>query len=264
MLDYKRVARGDISPPPLFALFSMVGLPCSNTPVFPTAAGEQDFIILKPNKMAIFNKGILGAFSGKAGSIVGSSWKGIAVMRSLPGKRTRRQTQIQIDQQEKFSMMVELFVGLAELLRDTFQPVGSQFSGYNAAIAFNIHRAIYGEASPFSLNYAEVFISKGSLLQVSAPSAEAAVANQLRFNWTNNAQPGMPIADEDKVTVAAYCPAKQQWVYAKSMTTRDSGTALLDTSVFAGEAVETWLLLHSKNGKRVSDSVYTGSVLLTP
>lgn len=36
--------------------------------------------------MGTIKKGILGGFSGKVGTVVGGSWKGISYMRSLPQK----------------------------------------------------------------------------------------------------------------------------------------------------------------------------------
>jgi len=36
--------------------------------------------------MGTYNKGILGAFYGKVGTVVGSTWRGKDVMRSLPRK----------------------------------------------------------------------------------------------------------------------------------------------------------------------------------
>jgi hypothetical protein len=36
--------------------------------------------------MGTIKQGILGGFSGKVGTVVGASWKGIAYMRSLPQK----------------------------------------------------------------------------------------------------------------------------------------------------------------------------------
>jgi hypothetical protein len=36
--------------------------------------------------MGTFNKGILGGFSGKVGTVVGFNWRGLDVMRSLPKK----------------------------------------------------------------------------------------------------------------------------------------------------------------------------------
>ena len=52
--------------------------------------------------MGIYKKGILGAFSGKVGNIVGSTWKGMQIIRitlrsaengesSLPAQKEQRQ-----------------------------------------------------------------------------------------------------------------------------------------------------------------------------
>jgi hypothetical protein len=38
--------------------------------------------------MATFEKGILGGFSGKVGTVIGGNWKGIDFMRSRANKRT--------------------------------------------------------------------------------------------------------------------------------------------------------------------------------
>ncbi len=38
--------------------------------------------------MGTISKGILGGFSGKVGTVVGGSWKGIDYMRSRSGRRT--------------------------------------------------------------------------------------------------------------------------------------------------------------------------------
>ena len=40
--------------------------------------------------MGTFVKGILGAFSGKVGTVVGSTWKGIPVMKSVVGTAKRQ------------------------------------------------------------------------------------------------------------------------------------------------------------------------------
>jgi hypothetical protein len=232
--------------------------------VFPTAAGEQHFITFKTNKMATFNKGILGGFTGKTGTVIGSNWKGRQVMRSLPGKKSRTSSADQRNQREKFSLMVRLFAGIADLLGVSFPAQSKTISGYNVAVSYNIHRAITGDATPFGLNYAEISIAKGNLISVPAPAAEAESGGGVRFSWTNNAQPGMPIKDEDTVTVAAYCPAADQWVYAQNVALRSDESVVLDTSVFGAETVETYLFLCSADGKRISDSVYTGSLLLTP
>ncbi len=74
--------------------------------------------------MAIFSKGILGGFSGKVGNVVGSTWRGKDVLRSLPTKRNRVATQSQLDQQEKFSMVMKFMTSMTALLNTTFKAYG--------------------------------------------------------------------------------------------------------------------------------------------
>lgn len=52
--------------------------------------------------MGTYNKGILGAFSGKVGPVVGANWKGMD-MRSFPKKTRRAPTENQLLQRLKFT-----------------------------------------------------------------------------------------------------------------------------------------------------------------
>ena len=56
--------------------------------------------------MGTFEKGYLGGFSGKVGTAVGSSWKGLNVLRSNPpSKRKGQPTEAQLQRQAKFSLI---------------------------------------------------------------------------------------------------------------------------------------------------------------
>jgi len=44
---------------------------------------KTDFHILNFSIMSTIKQGISGGFSGKTGTVIGSSWKGIAVMRGI-------------------------------------------------------------------------------------------------------------------------------------------------------------------------------------
>ena len=54
--------------------------------------------------MATFEKGILGGFSGKVGTVIGGNWKGIDYMRSKSSKRSFIPSQKQLEQQLKFAL----------------------------------------------------------------------------------------------------------------------------------------------------------------
>lgn len=213
--------------------------------------------------MSTFNKGILGAFSGKTGSVVGATWKGRPVMRSLPAKSSKPKTQAQLDQQEKFSLAVNLLAGMAELLKTSFKSYTTHVSGFNAAVSYNIRRAITGAASPFSIDYSLVQVGLGGLTNASAPTATAVAGNAVKFDWLDNSGTGKALGTDIPVLVA-FCPETGRSVYVMEGGQRSGLSQTLDTSIFAGKTVETWLAFLSADKKQSSDSVYTGSVTLIP
>ncbi|MES2003022.1 MAG: DUF6266 family protein [Bacteroidota bacterium] len=213
--------------------------------------------------MATYNKGILGGFSGKTGSVVGTSWKGRAVMRSLPSKRSKTVTQAQLDQQEKFKLAISFLSGMADLLSISFGSLAGSISGYNAAVSYNIQKAVLGSVSPFSIDFSLTQVSLGVLPGASNPAALAVAGNQVRFNWADNSGTGKALATDIAVLVA-FCPETQRSVYTTAGALRSGLTQTLDTSVYAGKTVETWLAFMSADGKKCSDSVYTGQLTLVP
>jgi hypothetical protein len=90
--------------------------------------------------MATIKQGILGAFSGKVGSVVGSSWKGIAIMKALPASVANPKTAKQVIQRSKMSSAVAF---AKEVLPQVIKPLNDRFvsrmSGYNSFIQNNIN-----------------------------------------------------------------------------------------------------------------------------
>src|SRR5690606_15981400 len=89
--------------------------------------------------MGKIKRGILGGFQGKVANVVGSSWKGIAVMKSLPLSVANPNTAKQQTARGKFSYATrygsELLVNWIKPLRDRF---AQQESGYNLWVKQNI------------------------------------------------------------------------------------------------------------------------------
>ena len=74
--------------------------------------------------MGTYNKGILGPFSGKVGTVIGVTWRGMDIMRSLPKKGNHTPTAIQLLQREKFSFVTDFLTPI--------NPVLSRFYGANS------------------------------------------------------------------------------------------------------------------------------------
>lgn len=88
--------------------------------------------------MGIIKQGILGGFSNKVGSVVGSSWKGIAVMRSLPISVANPRTAAQVSQREEFAQTAKIASSmLAEVVQPCWNRNAKRMSGYNAFVKYN-------------------------------------------------------------------------------------------------------------------------------
>lgn len=81
--------------------------------------------------MGIIKRGILGGFSNKVANVVGTSWKGRAVIKSLPLSVANPRTTPQVNQRSKFkgaSQLASLLLGL------WIKPLWDRFAGNIAGV----------------------------------------------------------------------------------------------------------------------------------
>lgn len=82
--------------------------------------------------MAKIKQGILGGFSGKVANVVGTSWKGRAVMKSQPLSVSNPRTEAQQTQRGKFSDIAKLASTiLTQFVQPVENPISGNVSGYN-------------------------------------------------------------------------------------------------------------------------------------
>lgn len=121
--------------------------------------------------MGIIKRGILGGVANKIGNVVGSSWKGIATLRSLPLSVANPRTLEQRTNRNSFSLMSKLG---SEVLSTVCQPLwnrdAKQMSGFNAYVMSN-KRAYDADYVAWLAN---PIMSKGSL---SATLSNAALSD---------------------------------------------------------------------------------------
>jgi len=88
--------------------------------------------------MGVIKRGILGGFSNKVGNIVGSTWKGIAVVKSMPLSVANPKTAGQIKQRTFFKQMTILSSSvLSSIIKPLWDRFASNMSGFNAFISTN-------------------------------------------------------------------------------------------------------------------------------
>ena len=86
--------------------------------------------------MAIIKRGILGGFSNKIGNVVGTSWKGISVMRSLPQSVHNPRTVSQTRQRRKFAIVSAIGSSILDIIiKPYWDPIAVRMSGYNKFVS---------------------------------------------------------------------------------------------------------------------------------
>ena len=210
--------------------------------------------------MGTISKGILGGFNGTVGTVIGGSWKGIEYMRSRPARRANNPTQAELEQQEKFKVVIAFLETMVGLLRITYKNFATRMTAFNSAMSYHIKDAIDGIYPNYVIDYSLAQVSKGSLPNAIAPVATA-TGTDINFTWTDNSGTGTALATDQAILVA-YCAATRQTIYTTTGGARSAGAGSLNVSPMAGQTVETWIGFISVDEKEVATSFYTGSLAL--
>lgn len=212
--------------------------------------------------MGTINKGILGGFSGKVGTVVGGNWKGIDYMRSKGNNRNLAPSQAQLAQQLKFALCIRFVTSMSGLLQVSFHNYAVKKTGINSALSYILKNAITGLYPAFSIVYGDVLVSRGDLPNVLGPSITMGAGSLLTYSWTDNS--GVGIAKPtDKAILAAYCPSLNQCIYTTGSAQRSALTDTLNLASFTGLAIETYIGFISEDGLNIASSIYTGPVTVS-
>lgn len=88
--------------------------------------------------MARLDQGLLGGYSGKLGTTVGATWKGINVVRTYQPNVANPNTQAQRDHRYKFKEIAQLgSFFLASMVKPFWDKAAKRMSGYNAFVSLN-------------------------------------------------------------------------------------------------------------------------------
>ena len=210
--------------------------------------------------MGKIKQGILGGFSGKVGSVIGGSWKGISFMRGIAASVANPQTELQLAQRQKFSVMMSFLQPLAAFLKTGFKNYAVKKTGINAAMGFNIQSAISGAYPAFAVDYPLALVSRGSLPSALNAAAESTVAGAVHFTWDNNS--GEIGADaSDRTLLVVYNPVKHQVVTADQLAIRSAATQTVPVPAsFTGDTVHCYIAFINVKGDDIANSRYAGVV----
>ncbi|MFC6101485.1 DUF6266 family protein [Olivibacter domesticus] len=208
--------------------------------------------------MAKFVNGAIGTFSGKVGSVIGSSWRSIHYMRGLSKKRTKPFTEGQLAQQRRFGMMGRFLLPLRGLMEIGFANLDtSRATLLNLVMARNLP-AVTGEYPDFSIDYAKIAFSNGSLLQPRnvtvgiAPGVATVSWNPATNKYNGHA--------DDEMYPLLYDHELNLFYTSDDIVLRSDGEAEIPLDAdTAGHMADVWLFSTSRDGKLISETVHAGS-----
>lgn len=208
--------------------------------------------------MGKIKQGILGGFSGKVANVVGSSWKGIAVMKSLPLSVANPKTAAQLLQRARFSILVKI---AANILTSTVKPLWDRFaqkmSGFNAFVSKNFD-AFSVDSS--SLDLTLFSISEGKMLKAAAFDINWATATSITATWTDDASDPYALATDiphiviiDSLSLDAIAVPMGEVVRSNYTITKDIGL-----SIDSSHSCMAFIAFARADGTIVSDTQYCG------
>ncbi len=211
--------------------------------------------------MGTIKQGILGGFSGKVGTVVGGSWKGISYMRSLPQNVKNPRTERQMNQRTKFALTLSVLKPMTALLRTGWKLFAHKQTPFNAAMSYTLANAITGAYPDYEIDSSKVLVSRGALTSATNASAKPENGN-IVFSWDDNS--GVNSAKQtDKTLIAVLNPTKGEAITDTAGAERSQGTQTLALPAdWTGDDLHTYLGFISEDGKEIANSVYLGTVSL--
>lgn len=205
--------------------------------------------------MGTIKQGLLGGFSGKVAGIIGTSWKGIAVVKAMPLSVANPQTAGQVEQRSNFSGAVSIAVAmLAVIVKPLWDRFASQMSGYNAFVSYNVDKFTAGVLTSFST----FAISKGKMASTAIATVTANNASpNVQINWVDDSGSGYKLAT-DEVYVAVYNEDNDEWGFngANAIRSAASKGVVMPSNNTTADKLHCYLAFRRADGTIVSDTGY--------
>lgn len=211
--------------------------------------------------MGVIKRGLLGGFSGRVGSIVGTSWKGIAVIKSLPLSVANPKTAAQVAHRTDFKLTV-LFGALilALWVKPLWDRFASKMSGFNAFVQQNVDKYKVGAANP----YIDFIMTTGKMaataVVVDAPSVGDV---DIVINWVDDSGEGLKLSSDIAFAVC-YNETSKETTFINLAAIRSDGntTVHVPAVVAIGDKYDIWSAFKRADGTVIGQTTMTQTVAI--
>ena len=205
--------------------------------------------------MAIVKNGINGPFTGKIGAAVGSTWRGVNVIRSRPKPPTHFSVK-QLANQMKMKVAQEFLKHLVEPVRIGFRDELIVQTAYNSAISYHKKFALAGEYPHLTLNIAAVKISQGLLWMPNEMTMQSD-DERLVITWSGDLEDNA--RNDDQLLLVLWDKVKKLALYSLQGY-RSAGQFSWEPGINPAGA-HVWAAFIRQDRSMQSESTYLGAVL---
>lgn len=204
--------------------------------------------------MGEIKQGILGGFSGKVGTVVGSTWKDVSYMRALAISVSNPRTPKQQTQRGKFAMCLAFLSVITPYVRVGYKPLAVGRTAFNAAMSYLLRNAISGSFPDLAVDYDRALVARGTLMPVFNAAASLA-GDTLSMTWRDNSGMGDALAT-DLAMPLVYNKQRREACYELAAASRAEKALELELPEgWAGEPLAVYLAFRSEDGSRVTNSL---------
>jgi hypothetical protein len=212
--------------------------------------------------MAKFNNGINGPFSGKLGTVVGSTYMGEPYMRAAPtkGRMRKKKSKDAKANRNKFGGVHAWLHPLLDLLRIGFRGYKPRSHGYNGAKSYTLDNCLQIVNGIKQINPALVKVSYGDLPLPDGLAVEKSASGLLTFSWDGNTELVNGASASDQVMIAVYNPEKSYSGAYIKLTGNFRHTGMDTMKVAKGQTCHVYIAFIAADRSRQSESVYLGEI----
>lgn len=200
--------------------------------------------------MAVIKSGILGGVSGSIGNVTGSSWKGIAVLRTKPLSVANPNTPAQQAVRTPWSSLTKLASSITgSIIQLAWNGIASKMSGYNLFLQKNAQKAF--DASGAFVP-ADLLVSPGTLISTSITSTIIDDLGSAPITWST-VLPSVQALATDKAYVAVFDTDGKLVGVSSGVAARSAGTVTITflETLTSHETYNVYLFFMSADGKRI-------------
>lgn len=214
--------------------------------------------------MATYKQGILGSFRGKVGTVIGTYWKGRAVMRSVSPHVHNPRTPLQEAVRARLAVVSTFVSSVLTFVNEGFRQVADSeaITAANVAMRVNLAQAVTGSGTEVAVDYTRVRLAQGALIGLkNATVATASTGHSVEVEWDNNSSESDAASDSDQVLFCLFNADRMASTTKTSGVSRSNeGATLAYPSLWAGDTLYLYAATRSVVDDELSNSQLVGSV----